>query len=87
MTEKPNDVRVSLELLPCPFCGLTPKKRVTSGDERDGYAARVSYVCQGCGCSRGAVGDTGKGGYADNSAVEERAFSAWNTRAERSSHG
>lgn len=67
--------------LACPFCGGEPKVTRTAGDERDGYALRISYVCKGCGCSRGAVGESGKGGYADNSAVDLRALAAWNTRA------
>ena len=69
------------ELLPCPFCGGKPSVRRASGDERDGYAAHVSYVCSGCGCAKGACGDSGKGGYADNSTVEARAVESWNTRA------
>ena len=69
-----------IELLPCPFCGGAPTKRSSSGDERDGYADRVSYVCSGCGCAKGACGDSAKGGYADNSKVEESALAAWNTR-------
>ena len=68
------------ELKPCPFCGGNAKKLRTSGDERDGYADRVHYVCTVCACSRGAVGDSSKGGYADNSKVEELALAAWNTR-------
>ena len=67
--------------LRCPFCGCEPKATRTSGDERDGYALRISYVCAGCGCSRGAVGESGKGWYADNSTVDLRALAAWNTRA------
>ncbi len=69
------------ELKPCPFCGGTPVKRRSSGDERDGYADRVSYACPSCGCSQGAIGDTSKGGYADNSKVESQALARWNTRA------
>lgn len=69
------------ELKECPFCGGIPKMIKASGDERDGYADRISFVCQSCGCSRGACGDTSKAGYADNSTVERRALSAWNTRA------
>lgn len=68
------------ELKGCPFCGGTPKMVKDSGDERNAYADRVSFVCQSCGCSRGACGDTSKRGYADNSTVEQRALSAWNTR-------
>lgn len=70
----------TFELKPCPFCGGTPVKRRSSGDERDGYADRVSYACPSCGCSQGAIGDTSKGGYADNSKVEEAALAKWNTR-------
>lgn len=69
------------ELKPCPFCGRTPVKRHSSGDERDGYADRVTYSCSSCGCSQGAIGDTSKGGYADNSKVDSHALARWNTRA------
>jgi|ERR1700712_5315183 len=69
------------ELLPCPFCGGAAQKIRSSGDERDGYADHVSSICSGCGCRRGAVGDSRKGGYADNSQVEALALAAWNTRA------
>lgn len=70
------------EPLPCPFCGQKPVKQRKPTDERDGYADHVFYVCQGCGCSMGASGISGKGGYADNSTVEKRALDKWNTRVE-----
>lgn len=66
-------------LKPCPFCGGIPEKRVTNLDERFAYAKQIIYQCQ-CGCSRGSTGDSIKGGYADNSTVEQRALAAWNTR-------
>lgn len=69
------------KMLPCPFCGDMPVKLKSYGDERDGYADCVSYVCKTCGCARGARGDSSKGGYADNSGVEQKALDAWNTRA------
>lgn len=79
MTNNPTIDGVSL--LPCPFCGGKPVKKTSSGDERDGYAEHVSYQCSTCGCTRGACGDSSKGGYADNSKVEATALEAWNTRA------
>lgn len=71
-----------VELLPCPFCGGSPIVKRSSGDERDGYADHVSYKCNSCGCERGARGNSGSGGYADNSKVEVNALAAWNTRFE-----
>lgn len=68
------------KLLPCPFCGGQPSRQHSGGDERDGYAENVSYVCSGCGCSRGARGNNRKGGYADNSKVEQYALGNWNIR-------
>lgn len=64
------------KLLPCPFCGGQPSRQYSGGDERDGYAEKVTYVCPGCGCSCGACGNTKKPGYADNSKVEQEALSS-----------
>lgn len=77
MTTKPTREH----LADCPFCGGKPEKKVKNLDERYGYAMRVAYQCSACGCERFAMGDTRKGGYADNSTVEARAMTAWNTRA------
>lgn len=71
-------------ILPCPFCGKQPKRFEYSGDERDSYADRVVYECA-CGCKKGAIGNTSKPGYADNSKVEQQAIAAWNTRAQPTS--
>jgi Lar family restriction alleviation protein len=68
------------QALPCPFCGGRSLREKTTLDERFGYADKVTYRCAGCGVSVSAAGDTSKGGYADNSAVEERALTAWNRR-------
>ena len=76
-----NPVSVPRELLPCPFCGGKALRSSETLDERYGYAKRVTYRCTGCGCERGAVGDTSRPGYADNSTVEQRARNAWNRRA------
>jgi phage/plasmid primase-like uncharacterized protein len=65
---------------PCPFCGKPGVKHRRSGDERDGYADKVTYQCSGCGCGLSAEGDKSKGGYADNSKVDEKALALWNTR-------
>lgn len=65
---------------PCPFCGGKPERVAKRLDERFAYAIEVAYVCR-CGCRRVALGDSSKGGYADNSKVEDLALSAWNTRA------
>lgn len=65
----------------CPFCGGLAKRHYEYGDERTGYADRVFYRCEDCSVQRGARGDTSKGGYADNSTVEERALAAWNQRS------
>ena len=69
------------KILPCPFCGREPVKIRTGMNENYGYAAKVVYCCEGCGASKGAIGDYSKGGYADNSTVEERALAKWNERA------
>jgi hypothetical protein len=69
------------ELLPCPFCGGKPIKRISHGDERNAYANTASISCEKCGCTRSAAGDTSKRGYADNSTIDVRAIEAWNTRA------
>lgn len=66
---------------PCPFCGAQPLKQRTGLSEVHAYADKVVYTCPKCGCSRGAIGDTSKGGYADNSTVEARALEQWNMRA------
>lgn len=70
------------EIKPCPFCGTQPIKTRTGLSEVYAYADKVVYNCPGCGCSRGAVGDTSKGGYADNSKVEALALDHWNMRYE-----
>jgi len=68
-------------LKPCPFCGGSPEVKQSSGDERDGYADHIAYVCKGCGCRRGAAGQQNpKGGYAINDTVAQRAIEAWNRR-------
>lgn len=69
------------KMMPCPFCGSQPRKQRTGLSEVYAYADKVVYTCPKCGCSRGAVGDTSKGGYADNSKVDEQAKQAWNNRA------
>lgn len=71
---------MSEELKPCPFCGAGARKEFANGDERDGYANRMTFSCSGCGARVTAVGDMSKGGYADNSTVEARAIAAWNRR-------
>lgn len=77
-----NETRVvPVDLKPCPFCGKQPKRVKSSGDERNGYADRVEYVCE-CGCRKGAIGRIDKPGYADNSKVEQEALEAWNTRTQ-----
>lgn len=68
------------KLLPCPWCGGSPKRVFKHLSEVYAYADSVRYECRDCLSSRGAVGDTSKPGYADNSTVEERAIVAWNTR-------
>lgn len=65
---------------PCPFCGAQPIKERVGLSEVYAYADKVTFRCQECGCARGAIGDHSKGGYADNSTVEDRALEAWNTR-------
>lgn len=80
--EKPSSRLVpNNELLSCPFCGATPLRKRVNHDERMGYALEIVYSCPGCGCSKSAVGDTSKGGYADNSNVEAEALVNWNARA------
>ena len=69
------------ELLPCPFCGTAPRIRIEQLSERYAYAERVICECPSCGCAQSAIGDTSKGGYADNSTVRSRAYAAWNRRA------
>jgi hypothetical protein len=64
----------------CPFCGNGAHKVSKSLDERFGYALEVSYGCPVCGFRLAARGDSSKGGYADNSGVEEKALRKWNTR-------
>ena len=71
--------------LPCPFCGNGAHKISKSLDERFGYALEVSYGCPVCGFRLAARGDSSKGGYADNSGVEEAALRKWNTRADDAS--
>ena len=66
--------------LPCPFCGNGAHKISKPLDERFGYALEVSYGCPVCGFKLVAVGDSSKGGYADNRGVEEAALRKWNTR-------
>lgn len=73
---------MSALIKPCPFCGAQPLKQRTGLSEVHAYADKVVYTCPKCGCSRGAVGDTSKGGYADNSTVEARALEQWNMRHE-----
>lgn len=68
------------KMMPCPFCGSQPRKQRAGLSEVYAYADKVVYTCPKCGCSRGAVGDTSKGGYADNSKVDEQAKQAWNNR-------
>ncbi len=67
--------------LPCPFCRNGAHKISKSLDERFGYALEVSYGCPVCGFRLAARGDSSKGGYADNSGVEEAALRKWNTRS------
>lgn len=64
----------------CPFCGGEAQRHMNYGDERNGYAMTVFYRCKECFVQRGATGDTSKGGYADNSTVEDRALAKWNQR-------
>jgi Lar family restriction alleviation protein len=71
---------MSDELKPCPFCGGKPKIHKKELDERFAYANEVTVQCSSCGCSRSAVGDTSKPGYADNSSTEKRAIEKWNRR-------
>lgn len=69
-----------IALLPCPFCGGKAKKSLSMLSEVFAYANEMVIQCKSCGCSRSARGDSGKGGYADNSTVEKRAIEAWNAR-------
>jgi Lar family restriction alleviation protein len=69
------------ELKPCPFCGAQPVVRTENLDERFGYANEVKIQCPSCGAAKSAMGDSSKGGYADNSTTEQRAIEAWNRRA------
>lgn len=71
--------------LPCPFCGNGAHKISKSLDERFGYALEVSYGCPVCGFRLAARGDSSKGGYADNTGVEEASLRKWNTRADDAS--
>mgnify|MGYP001257856704 CR=1 FL=1 len=68
---------------PCPFCGGRAKRLFESLGDRCAYAHEVTYRCTSCGASVSACGDSSKGGYADNSTVEQRALGAWNKRARR----
>lgn len=78
---KKTEAGVSGAPLPCPFCGGRAKREMECLDERFAYADRITYRCTCCGVKVSAMGDTSKGGYADNSKVEQRALSAWNRRA------
>lgn len=69
-----------IELKSCPFCGGKPLRKLVNLGEVYSYADKVVYTCGGCRVTRGAMGNTDKGGYADNSTVEERALKAWNMR-------
>jgi Lar family restriction alleviation protein len=71
----------STPLKPCPFCGGPAATRTELLDERYSYAERVFCGCPACGVSFKAVGDTSKGGYADNSKVHAQAVAGWNRRA------
>jgi len=65
----------------CPFCGGPAKKEKQHLDERFSYADQVCYGCAACGFRLCVIGNHSKGGYADNSKVEEQALARWNTRA------
>lgn len=72
------------KVLPCPFCGCTPKKAHYHGDERNGYMDRTVYCCTGCGARVFAQGTfNNESSYADNSTVGERALAKWNTRTKK----
>jgi len=75
------------QLLPCPFCGTAPRTRIEQLSERYAYAERVICECPNCGCAQSAIGDTSKGGYADNSTVKSRANAAWNRRTAQPAEG
>jgi len=68
------------QLKPCPFCGTKPEKKKKGLGDQYGYADQVTYLCPKCGCSQSARGITSGYGYADNSTVEKRALTAWQTR-------
>jgi len=68
------------KLKPCPFCGGEAENKTEQLSEVYSYANQVTISCKSCGCSRVAMGDRSKRGYADNSTTEVRALSAWNNR-------
>lgn len=68
------------DLKPC-HCGGNAVKTIEGLDERFGYANKVTIHCVSCGIRLSRMGDTSKGGYADNSRVEAVATEAWNRRA------
>ena len=69
-----------IKLKPCPFCGGEAENKNEQLSEVYSYANQVTISCKSCGCSRVAMGDRSKRGYADNSTTEVRALSAWNNR-------
>ena len=69
------------ELKPCPFCGTKAKLKRVSLSEIHAYADEVTIYCAGCGISMVRMGDTSKGGYANNTKVVQKAIDAWNRRA------
>ena len=70
-----------IKMKPCPFCGSDAEKKTEGLSEVYAYANQVTYSCKSCGCSKSAMGDTSKGGYADNSTTEVRALESWNKRS------
>ena len=68
-------------ILPCPVCWVATKQHRDSLDERYAYAQKVTYICATCDLSAGAIGDTSKDGYANNSKVEDHAIENWNKKA------
>lgn len=71
-------------LMPCPFCGGTPRQPEKSGggDERNGYNFTVAIKCQDCGASVIRKSRENNGGWCtDTGQAKSEAIAAWNRRA------